>query len=156
MVREINTTKMRTSWKVLKRYLNTDRKWEKSPSLKSLLGNILRNIPNWSDPGPDGLQGLLQLQKDAVAKDPGKADVPSWMMKGRIVLILKNNCLFLFWKMLTGITVDEMYRSSYQRCSVKKMFLEISQNWQENNLAKAYFLIKLSGTGVYLWILQNL
>ena len=30
-----------------------------------------------------------------------------------------------------------------QRCSVKKVFLEISQNSQENTCAKVYFLIKL-------------
>ena len=49
-----------------------------------------------------------------------------------------------------------------QRCSVKKVFLEISQNSQENTCARASFLIKLqtsalqlylkrdSGTGVFL------
>ena len=30
-----------------------------------------------------------------------------------------------------------------QRCSVKKVFFEISQNSQENTFAKASFLIKL-------------
>ena len=36
-----------------------------------------------------------------------------------------------------------------QRCSVKRVFLEISQNLQENTCARASFLIKLraSGTG---------
>ena len=29
-----------------------------------------------------------------------------------------------------------------QRCSVKKVFLEISQNWQENSCARFSFLIK--------------
>ena len=50
---------------------------------------------------------------------------------------------------------------------MKKVFLEISQNSQENTCARV-FLIKLqalglqlykkrhSGTGVFLWILQNL
>ena len=51
-----------------------------------------------------------------------------------------------------------------QRCSVKKVFLEISQNSQENTCARASVLVKLhayaywkrdSGTGVFLWILQN-
>ena len=48
----------------------------------------------------------------------------------------------------------------------KKVFLEISQNSQENNCARVCFLIKLqarpatllkkgSGTGVFLWILWN-
>ena len=35
------------------------------------------------------------------------------------------------------------YRSSHQRCSVKKVFLEISQNSQENTCARVSFLIKL-------------
>ena len=51
--------------------------------------------------------------------------------------------------------------------SEKKIFLEISQNSQENTCARDSFLIKLqawdlqlcqkivSGTGVFLWILWN-
>ena len=47
-----------------------------------------------------------------------------------------------------------------QTCSVKKMFLEILQNLQENICARVSSLIKLQvsgrpGTGVFLWILQN-
>ena len=34
-------------------------------------------------------------------------------------------------------------RSSHQSCSIKKVFLEISQNSQENTCARASFLIKL-------------
>ena len=30
-----------------------------------------------------------------------------------------------------------------QRCSVKKVFLETSQNWQENTCARVSFLIKM-------------
>ena len=40
-----------------------------------------------------------------------------------------------------------------QMCSVKKVFLEISQNSKENTCARVSFLIKLqtdSGTGVFL------
>ena len=54
-----------------------------------------------------------------------------------------------------------------QRCSVKRVFLEMSQNSQENTCASPSSLIKLqtqglqpystrdSGTGVFLWILWN-
>ena len=35
------------------------------------------------------------------------------------------------------------FRSSDRRCSVKKVFLEISQNSQENTCARVSFLIKL-------------
>ena len=45
---------------------------------------------------------------------------------------------------------------------LKKMLLNISQNSQENTCARVSFIIKLqlyekrdSGTGVFLWILQN-
>ena len=42
-------------------------------------------------------------------------------------------------------------------CSVEKVFLEISQNSQENTCDRAYFLIKLQvlGKSVFLWILRN-
>ena len=35
-----------------------------------------------------------------------------------------------------------LYRSSHRRCSVEKVFLEISQNSQENTCARVPFLIK--------------
>ena len=37
------------------------------------------------------------------------------------------------------------------RCSVKKVFLEISQNSQENLCAKFFFLIKLQAWGLQLY-----
>ena len=37
------------------------------------------------------------------------------------------------------------------RCSVKKVFLEISQNSQENTCARVSFLIKLQGQGLQLY-----
>ena len=37
-----------------------------------------------------------------------------------------------------------------QRCSVKKMFLEISQNSQENTCVRVSFLIKLQASGLDL------
>ena len=46
-----------------------------------------------------------------------------------------------------------------QRCSVKKVFLEMFPISQENTYARVSFIIKLSksdsGTGAFLWILQN-
>ena len=46
-------------------------------------------------------------------------------------------------------------RSSRPKCSVKNVFLEISQNSQENNCARVCLLVKLQGSGVFLWILRN-
>ena len=48
-------------------------------------------------------------------------------------------------------------------CSLKEMFLEISQNLQDNICARVSFLIKKAcnfikketDTGVFLWILRN-
>ena len=42
-----------------------------------------------------------------------------------------------------------------QRFSVKKEFLEISHNSQENTCARVSFIIKLQASGVFLWILWN-
>ena len=53
-----------------------------------------------------------------------------------------------------------------QTCSVKKVFLEISQNSPENTCVNLFFnkvagaacnfiLKRGSGTGVFLWILRN-
>ena len=39
----------------------------------------------------------------------------------------------------------------FQRCSVKKVFLEISQNSQENTCARVSFLIKLQVSGLQLY-----
>ena len=46
------------------------------------------------------------------------------------------------------------FRSSHWRCSVKKMFLEISQNSQENTCARISLLIKLQASTLFkksLW-----
>ena len=49
--------------------------------------------------------------------------------------VLSNGC---FWN-----NPKISFRSSHQRCSVKKVFLEISENSQKNNCARDAFLIKL-------------
>ena len=55
-----------------------------------------------------------------------------------------------------------IYKSSYWRCSVKKMFLEISQNSQEKTCVMILFFSGLqlyqkkdSGTGIRATFLQN-
>ena len=40
---------------------------------------------------------------------------------------------------IAGITIWQNDRSSYQRCSVKKVFLEISQNSQETLVPESLF-----------------
>ena len=55
------------------------------------------------------------------------------------------------WKPLTGIPLKWLFLNSEavaRRCSVKKVFLEISQNSQENTCARVSFLIKLQASGL--------
>ena len=48
-----------------------------------------------------------------------------------------------FLRVSTMLHMVTPCRSSHQRCSMKKVFLEISQNSQENTYARVPFLIKL-------------
>ena len=49
------------------------------------------------------------------------------------------------------ILILEYSEAAVQRCSVKKVSLEISQNSQENTCARVYFLIKLQAWGLQLY-----
>ena len=90
---------------------------------------MLRKIPNWKAPGPDGVQGFWLKNFTSMHKYLTKfltrcleGDTPGWMTKGRTVLIQKDNskgieqsnyrpitCLPLVWKLLTGLISDEIY-----------------------------------------------
>ena len=43
----------------------------------------------------------------------------------------------------------------YEKCSMKKVFLEILQNSQENTCARVSFLIKLQALGQYCEVSKN-
>ena len=70
-------------------------------------------------------------------------------------------------KIMNGNSYLRALEAVTQRCSVKKVFLEISQNLQENVFARISFLIKLqasacnfikkrdSSKSVFLRILRN-
>ena len=69
-----------------------------------------------------------------------------------ITLPTSDNILFLPYSSppqsgrhicITPILDVWLAESVAQMCSVKKVFLEISQDWQENTCARVYFLIKL-------------
>ena len=47
------------------------------------------------------------------------------------------------------------YRSSHQRCSIKKVFLEISQMSQKNICARVSFSIKLQALGLQLYLKRD-
>ena len=42
-----------------------------------------------------------------------------------------------------------------ERCSVKKMFLEISQNSQENTCIRGSFFIKLQASGLQIYLKRD-
>ena len=68
-------------------------------------------------------------------------------------------CQF-FSSMIQYISLPKTRRSSHHRCSMKKTFLEMPQNSQENTyqslfLWPATLLKRDSDTGVFLWILSN-
>ena len=46
------------------------------------------------------------------------------------------------WRWVQGLVIPTFQYRSNQRCSVKKLFLEISQNSQKNTCARVLFLIK--------------
>ena len=49
-----------------------------------------------------------------------------------------------------------LFRSIHQKCSVKKVVLEISQNLQENTCARVSFLIRLQGSDLQLYLKKTL
>ena len=59
-----------------------------------------------------------------------------------------NKCRWSFW-------IFYRLRSSHWRCSVKKVFLEISQNSQKNTQACNFVKKRDSGACGFLWILRN-
>ena len=69
-----------------------------------------------------------------------------WNNYERAVEIVKRSTLYTF---SVSFHATE---AVVQRCSVKKVSLEISQNWQENTCAWVSFLIKLQGSGLFLGI----
>ena len=60
-------------------------------------------------------------------------------------LYLSNQAFIVFFdQVLYHLIVSlpmvlNVWEAVIQRCSVKKVFLEMSQNWQENTAARAFF-----------------
>ena len=63
-------------------------------------------------------------------------------MSNKLFLILSNFTRYLF-SVITFFFDEKHTEAVAQRCSVRKVFLEISQNSQENTSARVSFLIKL-------------
>ena len=62
-------------------------------------------------------------------------------------------CYILEWNNITNIQlcISFWFGSRHQKCSVEKVFLEISQNSQKNTCARVSFLIKLCALGLQLY-----
>ena len=95
-----------------------------------------------------------------------------WLFSGFCVVMFELTW-YMFWWFDAEVNL-KFYTAKYlvseavvRSCSVKKVFLEISQNSQENTCARVSFLIKLpasclqlylkrdSGAGFFLWIFRN-
>ena len=69
----------------------------------------------------------------------------------------KNTILGSFWGIFTPQTLKQdilkiiLPEAVARRCSVKKMFLEISQNSQENTCARVSILLNLLASGLQLY-----
>ena len=63
---------------------------------------------------------------------------------------------FLFRLFTVYWDQSRTYWSSHQRCSVKKVFLKISQNWQESTCARVSLLTKLQAFFSYIHFLSKI
>ena len=66
----------------------------------------------------------------------------------------KFYCLFLQWKVNSSAHLFFYIKAVTGDVLQEKVFLEISQNSQENTCARVPFL-RDSGTSVFLWILRD-
>ena len=67
-------------------------------------------------------------------------------MKKTVDIMIFNPFFAFYNKTLpagNSYVMSNNLKSNHQRCSVKKLFLEISQNSQENTCTRVSFLIKL-------------
>ena len=60
---------------------------------------------------------------------------------------------FSYLKYVRGKCQNQNYKSSHQRCSVKKVFRNFAK-FVGKHLCQSLFLKRDSGTGVFLWILR--
>ena len=94
------------------------------------LKSVLAKIPNWKSPGPDLVQGYwlknftslherIAYQLNDCLK---QGNVPSWMTRGRTILIMKDiskgnipsnyrpiTCLPMCWKLFTSMIAESIY-----------------------------------------------
>ena len=116
--------------KELERDLNNVEKQDNVKITAASLKKQLEKMASWKSPGPDDLHGYWLKNFTTVHarlveqlnECPQQKMAPTWMTKGRAILIIKDKelepvtttlrpitCLSLMWKLLTGVMSDEMY-----------------------------------------------
>ena len=111
------------------------KKQEKIDIATGSLKKILGRMPNWKSPGSDLVQtssdlgfwlknfsSLHERVRLQLKECLGSGFMPSWLPRGRTLLLLKDkskgnvasnyrpiSCLLLMWKLLTGVTADQIY-----------------------------------------------
>ena len=117
--------------KQLERDLNNVEKQDNVKVTAASVKKQVKKMASWKSPGPDGLHGywlknfttvharLVEQLNECLQH----RRVPTWMTKGRTVLIIKDKetgpvatnfrpitCLLFMWKLLTGVMSDEIYQ----------------------------------------------
>ena len=103
---------------------------EKRDITTGSLKKILDRMPNWKSPGVDLVQGfwlknfssLHERVRFPLKECLDSGFLPSWVTRGRTLLLQKDKskgdvgsnyrpitCLPLMWKLLTGVTADQIY-----------------------------------------------
>ena len=115
-----------TRFRETKKNMNGKNKENRVQIWQEKLKKILKKIPNWKAPQPDGFQGFWifnSLHKNFIwhLNPCLEGEAPPWMTRRRTVLIQKDKskgneasnyqsikCLLLIWELLTGIIADEV------------------------------------------------
>ena len=89
---------------------------------------------------------FLKLAGQQLLKQASTADIPRIfciILEKFFYRTLLGDCLWQFWRIPKIMIIMIIKEAATQRCSVKKMFLEIWQNSQENTWARVSLLMKL-------------
>ena len=119
------------------------RRYEDAVNLTSQF-QLCRNVVNTIFIERHELKLLSNVEEKL--KQRCNSDVVVWMSLQCCVFVVQR-CDFTKTLLQSCVFVEAVG----QRCSVKKAFLEISQNSQENTCARVSFLLKLQASGLQLY-----
>ena len=92
---------------------------------------------------------ILRCKPRLSAKRKTKTSCEKWLLGSGLQKPLPENFTKFTEKYLCWSPLSE--EAVFQRCSVKRKFLKISQNSKENTSARAWFLIKLQALSLKLY-----